>query len=121
MAILLGLLSPFQLFNDVVLRIGRGIAIICIGLMVVAILLQVFFRYVLGNALPWPEEAAIFLMLWMTAVIAPSAAVVTIAQVVNRSSPRAQSCQTPAKARMPSPGGRKYQGSRLPPASFVHS
>ena len=73
MAILLGLLSPFQLFNDVVLRIGRGIAIICIGLMVVAILLQVFFRYVLGNALPWPEEAAIFLMLWMTAVIAPSA------------------------------------------------
>lgn len=73
MAILLGVLAPFQLFNDIVLRIGRGIAVVCIAAMVIAILLQVFFRYVLGNALPWPEEAAIFLMLWMTAVIAPSA------------------------------------------------
>ncbi len=73
MAILLGLLAPFQMFNDVVLRLGRGIAVVAIGLMVCAILLQVFCRYVLGDALPWPEEAAIFLMLWMTAVIAPSA------------------------------------------------
>ncbi len=41
--------------------------------MVVCILLQVFFRYMLNNALPWPEEAARFLMLWMTGLIAPSA------------------------------------------------
>ncbi len=73
MAILLWLLKPLEVVLDIVLRIGRMIAIVAIGLMVVAILLQVFFRYVLGNALPWPEEAAIFLMLWMTAVIAPSA------------------------------------------------
>ncbi|MGJ8604621.1 MAG: TRAP transporter small permease [Marivita sp.] len=73
MAILLGLLAPLQMFNDIALRIGRGFAVVCIGLMVCAILLQVFCRYVLGNALPWPEEAAIFLMLWMTAAIAPSA------------------------------------------------
>lgn len=73
MAVLLGLLAPFQMFNDIVLRIGRSIAIFAIGLMVCAILLQVFCRYVLGNALPWPEELAIFLMLWMTAAIAPSA------------------------------------------------
>jgi len=73
MAILLGVLTPFQVFNDIVLRIGRGIAVVAIGLMVCAILLQVFCRYVLGNALPWPEELAIFLMLWMTAAIAPSA------------------------------------------------
>jgi TRAP-type C4-dicarboxylate transport system permease small subunit len=39
--------------------------------MVVAILIQIFFRYVLGNALPWPDEAARFLMLWMTGLIAP--------------------------------------------------
>ena len=32
-----------------------------------------FFRYVLNNALPWPDEVARFLMLWMTALIAPSA------------------------------------------------
>ena len=73
MAILLWLLKPLEFVLDVVLRIGRIVAIIAIGLMVCAILLQVFFRYVLGNALPWPEELAIFLMLWMTAAIAPSA------------------------------------------------
>ena len=41
--------------------------------MVVVILLQVFFRYILNNALPWPDELARFLMLWMTGFIAPSA------------------------------------------------
>ncbi|MCK0150779.1 TRAP transporter small permease [Marivita sp. S6314] len=73
MAALLWLLRPLETVLDIVLRIGRWIAVLAIGLMVVAILLQVFFRYILGNALPWPEELAIFLMLWMTAAIAPSA------------------------------------------------
>ena len=41
--------------------------------MVIVILVQVFFRYVLNNALPWPDEVARFLMLWMTGLIAPSA------------------------------------------------
>ena len=41
--------------------------------MVVVIIIQVFFRYVLNNALPWPDELARFLMLWMTGLIAPSA------------------------------------------------
>ena len=36
-------------------------------------MIQVFFRYVLNNALPWPDEVARFLMLWMTGLIAPSA------------------------------------------------
>lgn len=73
MALLNGLLLPFQLFNDVVLRIGRAIAVIAIALMVLAILIQVFFRYALNNALPWPDEAARFAMLWMTGLIAPMA------------------------------------------------
>ncbi|MBS0125608.1 TRAP transporter small permease [Thetidibacter halocola] len=73
MAILLALLRPLQAVLDVVLRLGRGFATLAIGLMVVCILLQVFMRYVLNNALPWPEEAARFLMLWMTGLIAPSA------------------------------------------------
>lgn len=66
-------LLPFQVFNDVVLRIGRGVAVVAIALMVIAILIQVFFRYVLNNALPWPDEAARFAMLWMTGLIAPTA------------------------------------------------
>ncbi|NNU80952.1 TRAP transporter small permease subunit [Halovulum dunhuangense] len=41
--------------------------------MVCAILAQVIFRYLLGNALAWSEEGARFLMLWMTGLIAPSA------------------------------------------------
>lgn len=73
MALLNAALLPFQLFNDVVLRIGRGIAIVAIALMVLAILIQVFFRYVLNSALPWPDEAARFAMLWMTGLIAPMA------------------------------------------------
>ena len=73
MAILLGILTPLQIFLDIALRIGRWIAVAAIAIMVLAILVQVFFRYVLGNALPWPEELAIFLMLWMTGLIAPTA------------------------------------------------
>lgn len=73
MALLFGLLTPLQLVNDLVLRIGRWFGVVAVGLMVFAILLQVFFRYVLNNALPWPDEAARFMMLWMTGLVAPSA------------------------------------------------
>ena len=60
-------------FNSTILRIGRQLAWIAIFLMVLVILIQVFFRYILNNALPWPDELARFLMLWMTGFIAPSA------------------------------------------------
>ena len=60
-------------FNTISLRLGRQLAWIAIGLMVIIILIQVFFRYGLNSALPWPDEAARFLMLWMTGFIAPSA------------------------------------------------
>lgn len=59
--------------NTILLRIGRQLAWIAIGFMVIIILIQVFFRYGLNSALPWPDEAARFLMLWMTGLIAPSA------------------------------------------------
>ena len=73
MALLHGLLRPFQMWNDLVLPIGRWISIFAIALMVIAILIQVFFRYVLNNALPWPDEAARFMMLWLTGLMAPIA------------------------------------------------
>ena len=73
MAFLHGLLWPFQTWNDYVLRIGRAISLVAIALMVLAILIQVFFRYALNNALPWPDEAARFMMLWMTGFMAPLA------------------------------------------------
>ena len=73
MGILLAVLSPLAYVNSQLLRIGRAIGIVAVGLMVVAILIQVVFRYVLNNALPWPDEAARFCMLWMTGLMAPTA------------------------------------------------
>ena len=59
--------------NTGVLAVGKVIAVAAIALMVLAILVQVFFRYVIGNALPWPDEFARFCMLWMTGLMAPVA------------------------------------------------
>ena len=60
-------------FNSALLLIGRQLAWMCVALMTLIILLQVFYRYGLNNALPWPEEAARALMIWMTALAAPTA------------------------------------------------
>lgn len=73
MTLILALLSPLSTVNKFLLRIGRGIGAVAIALMVIAILIQVFFRYILNNALPWPDEAARFCMLWMTGLMAPTA------------------------------------------------
>lgn len=59
--------------NSPLLYVGRQISALLLALMVVVIMLQVIFRYVLNNALPWPDEAARFMMLWMTGLIAPTA------------------------------------------------
>ena len=67
------IINIIENFNTVILRFSRTLAWIAIGLMVIVMLVQVFFRYVLNNALPWPDEVARFLMLWMTGFIAPSA------------------------------------------------
>lgn len=70
---LTSVLAPIAFANETVLRLGRAVGVVAIALMVIAILIQVFFRYVLGNALPWPDEAARFCMLWMTGLMAPTA------------------------------------------------
>jgi TRAP-type transport system small permease protein len=61
---LIGLSKLFALVNASALALGRWLGAACILLMVIFILAQVFFRYVIGLALPWPEEASRFLMLW---------------------------------------------------------
>lgn len=67
------LLTSFSTLIDKMLATGRQFAWIALAMMVLVILLQIFFRYVLNNALPWPEEAARALMIWMMALVAPSA------------------------------------------------
>jgi TRAP-type transport system small permease protein len=70
---LLALCNGLGLVNGMLLAIGRWIGAACLGLMVVVILIQVFFRYALNSALPWPEETSRFLMLWSTGLMAPTA------------------------------------------------
>jgi TRAP-type C4-dicarboxylate transport system permease small subunit len=70
---LLAVCNGLGLLNGALLAVGRWIGATCLGLMVIVILAQVFFRYVLGSALAWPEEASRFLMLWSTGLMAPTA------------------------------------------------
>ena len=67
------ILKPISKINDVALSIGRQISWVLVALMVLAIGLQVFCRYILNSALPWPEEFARVMMIWMMALTAPSA------------------------------------------------
>ena len=70
--ILMGLLRPLEWINARLTRLGSALGALALALMVGVILVQVFCRYVLNNALPWPEEASRFLMLWMTGLAAPA-------------------------------------------------
>lgn len=67
------IIDGLGVLNALLLKWGRGLGFVAMALMVICILLQIFFRYVLNNALPWPEEAARALMIWMMALVAPSA------------------------------------------------
>lgn len=73
MTAVLAICNGLGLINGALLAFGRWIGAVCLGLMVVVILAQVFFRYVINNALPWPEEASRFLMMWSTGLMAPTA------------------------------------------------
>jgi TRAP-type transport system small permease protein len=73
MGAVLSLTNGLGMVNAALLTLGRRIGAGMVAVMVIIILLQVFFRYILGNALAWPEEASRFLMLWMTGLMAPTA------------------------------------------------
>ena len=73
MAPVRALLKLISTLNSAVLSVSQFIAVVAITAMVASILIQVFFRYVIGNALPWPDEFARFCMLWMTGLMAPIA------------------------------------------------
>jgi len=69
--VLLGVLWPLERLNNVLLAVGRVIAIVALAIMVCLILGQIFFRYVMNDAPNWTEEAARFGMLWLTGLMAP--------------------------------------------------
>lgn len=73
MQIIDGPLAVIGWINSWISRIFRNIAAALVAGMVGVVLLQVVFRYVLNNALSWSEEVAIYLMVWMTFLVAPIA------------------------------------------------
>ncbi|MCU0911328.1 MAG: TRAP transporter small permease subunit [Rhodobacteraceae bacterium] len=73
MGVLIGAARALAAVNGALSVLGLWLGAACVALMVVFILAQVWYRYVIGAALPWSEEAARFLMLWMVGLMAPTA------------------------------------------------
>ncbi|KPF42121.1 TRAP transporter small permease [Rhizobium sp. AAP43] len=67
------LTHQFGRLNAALLTVGLWLGAGALGIMLFFMLMQVFFRYFLGNALAWSEEASRFLMLWMTGLMVPTA------------------------------------------------
>ena len=73
MAALNSLIFVFDALLTPILRLFRTISWILLALMVCTVIFQVVMRYVFNAAQSWPEEAARFMMLWLTGLMAPSA------------------------------------------------
>lgn len=73
MAAMKSVISALESVNNTLDRVGASIAWVLVALMAASILLQVVCRYVFNAALPWPEEVARALMIWMMALVAAQA------------------------------------------------
>lgn len=73
MSFLLALANVIKVINDLLLGLARMIGTVAFAAMLAAILIQIGFRYILGTAQPWPAQAALFFMLWMAGLMAPTA------------------------------------------------
>ncbi|CAM3339067.1 TRAP transporter small permease [Paracoccus nototheniae] len=73
MSLLHTVIRQLSWINEYLLRAGRAVGILAIGVMVCVTIAQVIARYGLNSALAWPDEAARFCMLWMTGLMAPTA------------------------------------------------
>ena len=73
MKALRGLILGLGHANRAFARVARWIALVLIGVMTAAVLVQVFFRYGLNRPISWTEEFAIFSMIWMAFLVAPIA------------------------------------------------
>jgi len=69
--VLLKALQALGKVNYWLSHLAKNIAGLMLALMVLLILAQVFFRYVLNDSLPWTEELAKFMMVWVACLVAP--------------------------------------------------
>ena len=68
---LLALSAPLVRVNLVIANGAKNLAAGLLALMLVMILAQVFFRYVLNDSLAWTEELSKFAMVWVACLVAP--------------------------------------------------
>ncbi|MEZ5865676.1 MAG: TRAP transporter small permease [Geminicoccaceae bacterium] len=66
-------ITGLERVNDGVCWVSRQVAWLLVVLMTAAVLLQVFYRYVLTDPIGWSEELAIYAMIWMAFLVAPIA------------------------------------------------
>ena len=59
--------------NDGVEKVAVNMAWVMLLAITLLNIVQVFYRYVLNNALSWSEEASLWMMVWITFVIMPVA------------------------------------------------
>ncbi len=57
-------MSALRRLDELLARLERVIAVALLAATVIIVVLQVFFRFVLGDALSWSEESARFLFIW---------------------------------------------------------
>ena len=57
--------------HKVICKIFVNTATICLIIMTLIIVVQVLLRYFFNSPLPWPEEVAVYLMLWMSYLCLP--------------------------------------------------
>ena len=58
-------LTFLEKLSDIVNRISVWGTIIAMSAMTIIVFVQVVARFILNNALPWPEEISRYLMIWM--------------------------------------------------------
>lgn len=56
----------FNTIDRLILNVTSAIVASLIALMTATVIIGVFYRYVLNDALPWPEEFARFAMIWIS-------------------------------------------------------
>ncbi|MEM8948595.1 MAG: TRAP transporter small permease [Pseudomonadota bacterium] len=59
--------------NDHLLRVCKYAIISIVGVLAVILIVAVFYRYALNNAIAWSEEGSKYLMVWLTFLGAPIA------------------------------------------------
>jgi TRAP-type C4-dicarboxylate transport system permease small subunit len=64
-------LSVLVPFNNAILGVCRLVSMVLVAAIAVIVILAVIFRYGFNNSLAWAEDAAKFLMVWMTFIAAP--------------------------------------------------